>query len=117
LGSFVGLVAVQMMRPEKPGGVFRDTLRDGSPGPEMIGIQRGEFRMGDIQGSGSADEQPVHSVRIPRPFAMGRYEITFDEYDVFARLTGRALLPDQGWGRGRRPVINVSWDDAVAYTK
>jgi hypothetical protein len=83
----------------------------------MIGIQRGEFRMGDIQGSGSADEQPVHSVRIPRPFAMGRYEITFDEYDVFARLTGRALLPDQGWGRGRRPVINVSWDDAVAYTK
>ena len=101
----------------KPGGVFRDTLPDGSPGPEMVSIPRGEFRMGDIQGSGDAGEQPVHLVRIPRPFAMGRYEVTFDEYDVFARLTGRAPPADQGWGRGRRPVINVSWKDAVAYAE
>jgi formylglycine-generating enzyme required for sulfatase activity len=101
----------------KPGSVFRDTLRDGSPGPEMVSISRGEFRMGDIQGSGSAYERPVHSVRIPRPFAIGRYEVTFDEYDMFARLTGRALPADEGWGRGRRPVINVSWKGAVAYAK
>jgi len=90
-------------------------LRDGSPGPEMVSIPRGEFRMGDIQGSGDAGEQPVHLVRIPRPFAMGRYEVTFDEYDVFARLTGHASPADKGWGRGRQPVINVSWEDAVAY--
>jgi formylglycine-generating enzyme required for sulfatase activity len=101
----------------KPGTVFRDTLRDDSPGPEMVSIPRGEFRMGDIQGSGDAGEQPVHLVRIPRPFAMGRYEVTFDEYDVFARLTGGALPADQGRGRGRRPVINVSWKDAVAYAE
>jgi formylglycine-generating enzyme required for sulfatase activity len=101
----------------KPGGVIRDTLPDGSPGPEMVSIPRGEFRMGDIQGSGDAGEQPVHLVRIPRSFAMGRYEVTFDEYDVFARLTGRAPPADQGWGRGRRPVINVSWKDAVAYAE
>jgi formylglycine-generating enzyme required for sulfatase activity len=101
----------------KPGSIFRDTLRDGSPGPEMVSILGGELRMGDIEGSGDAGEQPVHLVRIPRSFAMGRYEVTFDEYDVFARLTGGALPADQGWGRGRRPVINVSWKDAVAYAE
>ncbi len=101
----------------KPGGVFRDTLPDGSPGPEMVSIPRGEFRMGDIQGSGDADERPVHSVRIPRPFAMGRCEVTFDKYNVFARATGREQPADEGWGRGRRPVINVSWEDARAYAQ
>jgi formylglycine-generating enzyme required for sulfatase activity len=115
-------------RALKPGSIFRDTLRDGSPGPEMVSIPRGEFRMGDIQGSGDADERPVHSVRIPRPFAMGRYEVTFYEYDVFARLMmtnrgwlarlmGRGLPGDEGWGRGRRPVINISWEDARAYAQ
>jgi formylglycine-generating enzyme required for sulfatase activity len=101
----------------KPGTVFRDTLRDGSSGPEMVSIRSGEFCMGDMQGSGDADERPVHLVRIPRPFAMGRYVITFDEHYLFARLTGRAPPPDQGWGRRRRPVINVSWKDAVAYAQ
>jgi formylglycine-generating enzyme required for sulfatase activity len=101
----------------KPGSVFRDTLRDGSSGPEMVSIPPGESRTGDIQGSGDADEQPVHSVRIPRPFAMGRYEVTFDEYNVFARATGRKQPADEGWGRRRRPVINVSWEDARAYAQ
>src|SRR5919106_5183579 len=85
------------------------------PGPEMVVIPQGEFRMGDIQGSGSADERPVHMVHIPRPFAMGRYAIIFDEYDLFAQATGREQPADKGWGRGRRPVINVSWKEAVAY--
>jgi formylglycine-generating enzyme required for sulfatase activity len=49
---------------------------------------------------------------------MGRYEVTFDEYDVFARLTGGALPAYQEvWDRGRRPVSNVSWKDAVAYAE
>jgi hypothetical protein len=76
-------------------------LRDGSSGPEMVSIPPGESRTGDIQGSGDADEQPMHSVRIPRPFAMGRYEVTFDEYNVFARATEREQPADKGWGRGR----------------
>ena len=83
----------------------------------MVVVPPGEFRMGDIQGSSSTDERPVHRVRIPRPFAIGRYEVTFDEYDVRARLKRRALPSDQGWGRGRRPAINVSWKDAVAYAE
>ena len=59
-------------------------------------------------------EGPQHSVQIAS-FALGRYEVTFDEYDVFAKATSRELPNDNGWGRGLRPVINVSWDDAQAY--
>ena len=61
------------------------------------------------------DEKPVRSVTISRPIAMGRYEVSFAEYDVFAGATGRDRPDDQGWGRGNRPVINVSPGDAQAY--
>jgi len=100
-----------------PGTVFRDTLADGSRGPEMVVVPAGSFRMGDLQGGGYSNEKPVHTVRIERPFAVGRHEVTFDEYDRFARATGHALPDDEGWGRGRRPVISVSWEDAVAYAR
>ena len=56
----------------------------------------------------------MHEVEVPS-FALSKYEVTFEEYDRFARDTGRSRPEDQGWGRGRRPVIHVSWYDAVAY--
>jgi len=94
--------------------VFRDRLKDGSLGPEMVWIPAGSFRMGDLQGGG--DEKPIHQLSVGR-FAMGRYEVTFAEYDKFAQATGRQKPSDQGWGRGNRPVINVSWHEATAYAK
>ncbi len=54
-------------------------------------------------------------MRITKPFAIGRYEVTFEEYDEFAAATATELPDDLGWGRGRRPVINVSWEDAVRF--
>jgi formylglycine-generating enzyme required for sulfatase activity len=98
------------------GKVFRDKLKDGGSGPEMVWIPAGSFRMGDIQGGGHYDEKPVHRVSVNR-FAMGKYEVTFAEYDKFAEATGRSKPDDDGWGRGNRPVINVSWHDATAYAK
>jgi formylglycine-generating enzyme required for sulfatase activity len=101
----------------EPGTVFRDTLKDGSQGPEMIVIPAGTFKMGDIQGTGDDSEKPVHTVSIAKPFAIGRYLITFEEYDRFASATSRSLPNDEGWGRGRQPAIDVSWDDTVEYAK
>jgi formylglycine-generating enzyme required for sulfatase activity len=101
----------------KPGEVFRDRLKNGSEGPEMVVIPPGKFRMGDIQGKYGKDELPVHQVNFQKAFAASKYEITFAEYDEFAKATGRKLAEDEGWGRGRQPVIYVSWDDAVAYAK
>jgi hypothetical protein len=106
------------LRPgRRPGQVFRDRLADGGEGPQMVVIPAGRFRMGDIQGGGHDDEQPVHEVGIPKAFAMGRYEVTFTEYDRFCEATGRSKPEDEGWGRGNRPVINVSWHDALAYAE
>ncbi len=100
----------------KPGTVFRDPLKDGGEGPEMIIIPAGTFRMGDILGTGYKNELPVHDVSV-KSFAMGRYPITFAEYDRFCEADNRKKPNDEGWGRDNRPVINLSWDDAVAYFK
>ena len=82
--------------------------------PEMVTVPAGRFRQGDTYGTSYG--QPVREVAIAA-FSIGKYEVTFEEYDRFAISTGRRLPGDQGWGRGRRPVINVSWEDAVAYAK
>ena len=85
--------------------------------PEMVEIPGGSFRMGCVSGRDcNDDEQPVHEVRV-EAFELGKYEVTFEEYDRFTATTGRAWADDEGLGRGRRPVINVLWEDAVAYTR
>ena len=81
----------------------------------MVEIPVGKFTMGSL--AGNDDEIPQHLVKIKRPFAIGKYEVTFEDYDLFARATGRPLPDDEGWGRGQRPVINVSWNDAIAYAE
>lgn len=80
----------------------------------MLDIPAGRFQMGDVSGKGGADERPVRTVSL-RAFRLGKYEVTFDQYDVFATSTGRVLPGDDAWGRTQRPVINVSWEDAHAF--
>ncbi len=102
----------------KPGQVFRDTLSDGTRGPEIVVIPAGSFMMGSPAGEkGRSDDERQHRVPIKQAFAMGKYEVTFAEYDRFAEATGREKPEDWGWGRGQRPVINVDWHDAVAYAE
>ena len=85
--------------------------------PKMAEIPGGSFRMGCVSGLDcQGDEIPVRTVRVER-FELSKFEVTFEEYDRFTAATGRARAKDEGWGRGRRPVIHVSWEDAVGYTK
>ena len=100
------------------GRTFRDDLRSGGEGPEMVVVPAGSFRMGCVSGQGCYfNEYPVHRVTISAPFAVGVHEVTFAEWDtcVAAGGCGRYRSDDAGWGRGRRPVVNVSWKDAQAY--
>ena len=83
-------------------------------GPDRFN-DAGEFEMGDPQGE--KDELFIRTVRFPTPFEIGKFEVTFDDYDLFAAATGRTKPSDEGWGRGKRPVINVSWLDAQAYAE
>ena len=84
--------------------------------PEMVEIPGGTFQRGDVHGIGTKEEQPVRKV-ILRPFKIGKYETTFEEYDRYVVLTGRQRPSNRGRGLERHPVINVSWNDAVAYAK
>jgi formylglycine-generating enzyme required for sulfatase activity len=84
----------------------------GLPLPEMIPIPAAQFFMG--RSDGNLDERPRHSVELTA-FHIGRYEVTFEQYDAFVQDTGRAAPSDMRWGRGKRPVVNVSWEDATAY--
>ncbi len=108
--------AVQQEVEARP---FRNPLKNGGQGPQMIIIPSGSFKMGSPETEvGRFDhEGPQHTVTISRPFALSIYEITFAEYDTFAQATGRRSPGDEGWGRGQRPVIDVSWDDADAYAQ
>ncbi len=81
--------------------------------PKMVFIKGGTFQMGSNKYN---DEKPIHSVRVS-DFYIGKYEVTFAQYDAFCEATNRKKPDDEGWGRGNRPVINVSWNDAVAYCK
>ena len=84
--------------------------------PEMVVIPSGSFQMGCVSGIDcDDDEKPVHEVRIDS-FALSKYEVTFEEYDRFTDATGREQAIDvDDWGRGRHPVIRISWYDASAY--
>lgn len=90
-------------------------VEDAGTGYPLVSLKAGSYQMGNRLGA-IAEESPLHEVRIA-PFLMGRNEVSFELYDRFAKATGRSLPNDQGWGRGRQPVINVSWDDAQALAK
>jgi len=82
---------------------------------QLVLVEKGRFTMGDTWGDGYDNEKPTHQVTFTYDFYIGKYEVTFDEYDAFCEATSRSKPDDEGWGRGNRPVINVSWNDAIAY--
>lgn len=99
----------------KNGTVFRDIYEHWCP--ELVALPAGSFLMGSPLDEEERDdnEGPQHKVTISYPFALGRYTVTFEEYDHFCERTQREKPTDRHWGRHRRPVVNVSWEDAQAY--
>ncbi len=111
----------QWQKPPKPlstrhlplGAVFQDAPF----APEMVMIPAGSFMMGSPDGeAGRYDDESLHEVTLTQPFAMGRYPVTFAQWDACVTDGGCTHNPsDEGWGRGSRPVINVSWQDVQDY--
>ena len=96
-----------------------ETFSDCPDCPEMVVVPSGSFMMGSPESEEGRhnDEGPRHRVRIPAPFAVGKFEVTFSEWDacVSDGGCGGYRPKDEGWGRDRRPVINVNWKDAQRY--
>jgi formylglycine-generating enzyme required for sulfatase activity len=115
--------------------IIRDSFKDGQGrSPELIVIPAGEFLMGSAESESllkpedrALDNEIVKGprkrlMRISRPFALGRYPVTYKEYEVYLAATGQASAVDQtesrdinNFGHRLRPVVNVSWSDAQAY--
>jgi formylglycine-generating enzyme required for sulfatase activity len=95
---------------------FRDALAGGGRGPLMLELPAGTYMMGSAGNSLVFEERPQHRVKLAS-FSISKYEVSFAEYDRFARATGRRLPHDEKWGRDGRPVINVTWKDARAYVR
>jgi formylglycine-generating enzyme required for sulfatase activity len=95
------------------------TFKDCENCPEMVVVPAGRFLMGAAKAEKGrqAAEEPQHEVTVAAPFAISEFEITFDEWEACALEGGCANYrpQDSGWGRGRRPVIYVSYDDTKAY--
>ncbi len=78
----------------------------------FIFISPGEFIMGSQE---RAEESPPHKVTIDYPFLIGKYQVTFEEYDLYCVATGKEKPKDEDYARGMHPVIHVSWEDATSY--
>jgi formylglycine-generating enzyme required for sulfatase activity len=94
-------------------------LKDCDQCPEVVVIPAGQFTMGAIPGEQGAeeDEGPPHTVSISKPFALGKYEVTHDEWETCVVEKACERVPDEGWGRGKRPVLHVDYEQAVGYAK
>src|ERR1051325_3933033 len=111
--------AMPLSKTEEQALQPHDVFRECAGCPEMVLVPAGEFLMGSPAGEAdrSSEEGPQHTVAFAKPFAVGRFSITFEEWDacVADGGCGGHAPSDEGWGRGRRPVVNVSWFDAKEY--
>ena len=101
-------------RALKPLASFRECARDC---PEMIVIPAGGFTMGSPTTEQGRDnnEGPQHKVTIAKPFAVSKYAVTFADWDACVSVGACPKAAASGFGRDRKPVIDVGWDDAQTY--
>jgi formylglycine-generating enzyme required for sulfatase activity len=98
----------------KPKDSFRECAKDC---PEMIVVPAGEFMMGSPANENGryGNEGPQHKVIFARPFAVSKFEVTFEQWDACVKVGGCVAASDGGFDRGTQPAIYVSWDDAQQY--
>lgn len=110
----IGGIVIALLLGKKKSGEETTPSGPTSENIEWVRISEGSFKMGDNFNEGDLDEIPFHTVHLDT-YYISKYEVTFSQYDEFCNATGRSKPGDEGWGRGARPVINVSWDDAKAF--
>jgi hypothetical protein len=106
-------VEQEQLKAGKPGSDFKECANGC---PMMIVVPVGKFTMGSPENESGreASERPQHEVAIAKPFAVSKFDVTFDEWDACVAAAACPRVPDR-WGRGEMPVINVSWGDAKQY--
>jgi formylglycine-generating enzyme required for sulfatase activity len=106
------VLSAERERALKPGDRFHECA---TKCPEMIVIPRGTFKMGSPDGEGEREEHPQHEVTLAASLAISRFEVTFDDWDECASLGACNPKSDPGWGKGRAPATNISWNEVNTY--
>jgi formylglycine-generating enzyme required for sulfatase activity len=116
MGPSVLTVEREAERASKSGSEFTECA---SGCPTMVVVPSGRFIMGSpaTEADRLPTEGPQHQVTIARPFAVGRTEVTFAQWDACVAAGACRKVSDNAWGRGDRPAINVGWSDAVQYVE
>jgi formylglycine-generating enzyme required for sulfatase activity len=116
MGPSVLSVEQETEKASKPGSDFTECA---TGCPAMIVVPAGRFMMGSptTEADRLPTEGPRNEVTIARPFAVGRTEVTFAQWDACVEAGACRRVGDSTWGRGDRPVINVGWSDAVQYAE
>jgi serine/threonine-protein kinase PpkA len=107
-------LAYQLQPKLQAGQEFSDTLGRNRQGPKMVIVPSGEFSMGS---NDFGNTRPVRAINIRKAFAVGKFEITFNDYDHYAQDMGLGRPSDKRWGYKDRPAIHVSWQDANDYVQ
>ena len=113
------IVVILAILSSSCGGSSTPDVTDESTKPAIkwVSIPAGTFMMGSPASEVNREDNEIqHEVKLSA-FKMSAYEVTFEQYDAFCVATKREKPSDEGWGRGKRPVINVSWNDATAFAK
>ncbi len=125
----LGIVLAVAGCVQKPARQAGETFRDCAQCPELVVVPAGSFMMGSPadENGRKSNEGPRRRVTIEYPLAMGKYEVTFDQWDACVAAKGCTghrrsdpgwrfeVLDDEGWGRGLRPAIKIDWSEAKAY--
>lgn len=98
---------------------FQDSMSNGGYAPEMSVIPAGQFEMGSThhEFGHRQEEAPQSYITIRKPFSIGRYTITAEEFELFRSDTEWSLRPELLWAKGKHPVINIRAKDAKLYAK
>jgi formylglycine-generating enzyme required for sulfatase activity len=116
------VLTAQYERMLKPGDTFSECVKtDGDYSkycPEMVVVPAGKFKMGSPATEEGRDnnEGPQHEVTLTRPFAVSKFEVTFDQWEACIQYGGCARA-GSAFGSGKQPTINISWYDAQEYLK
>jgi formylglycine-generating enzyme required for sulfatase activity len=86
------------LNAQAAGRLLSDPLPGGAQGPALVVVPAGRFLLGDSTGRGNHNERPPQQIEIKQPFAIGRYEISFADWRLYAEATHSAMPDNEGWG-------------------
>src|SRR3990167_10959854 len=96
--TVLALLVINTAQAHTVGSVFSDALPKGQQGPQLVVVPAGRYLLGDRSGRGNHNERPLTPIEITQPFAIGRYEVTFSDWQHYADATATSIPHNKDLG-------------------